>query len=166
MKSKSFLAALALALSACIVPFAAARADMVMYNQANFVEGQQSFMETLDITAPGTLTLTLSGVPWLDAITDMTGFLTTATGLINAVGQAGGGTFSGSETFNVGAGTFYAHWFGDAQGPNDLGVFCAKIVFTPNAPAVALPASWLLLLSGFVVLARLKRKPMMVASAA
>jgi hypothetical protein len=159
MKAKSFVTGLLLTLGVGVLPLAADRADMVMYDQSNFVSGQQAFTQTLNITTPGTLTLTLSGVPWLDAVTDMNGFLTTASGLIAAVDQGGGGTFSGSETFNVGAGTFYAHWFGDAQGSNDLGVLCAKIVFTPNAPAVALPASWLLLLSGLVVMARLKRRP-------
>ncbi len=160
MKMKSVMVATLLAVGGCVLPFVAARADVVLYDQANFVSGQEAFTQTLDVTAPGTLTLTLSGVPWLDTISDMNGFLTTASGLISAVDQGGGGAFSGSETFNVGPGTFYAHWFGDAQGSNDLGVLCAKIVFTPSAPAVALPASWLLLLSGLVVMARLKRKPL------
>ncbi len=164
MKAKSIVAVALLALSACVLPFAAARADMVMYNQANFVSGQEAFGQTLNITTPGTITLTLTGVPWLDAVTDVSAFLTTASGVINAVGQTSGGTFSGSESYNVGAGTYYAHWFGDAQGPNNLGVLTANITFTSGASAVALPASWLLLLSGVVFLARVKRKPLMAAT--
>jgi hypothetical protein len=156
MKGKSFMAAALLAFSA--LPLTAARADQVMYDQSNFVSGEQAFTQTLDVTTPGTVTLTLSGVPWLDAISDMNGFLTTASGVVPEAGQPGA-PFTGSESFNVGAGTFYAHWFGDAQGQHDLGVLCAKITFTPNGPAVALPASWLLLLSGLVVMGRLKRKP-------
>jgi hypothetical protein len=158
MKVKGIIAASVMAFGACVLPFAAARADVVLYDQANFVSGEEAFTQTLDVTTPGTLTLTLSGVPWLDTISGMNGFLTTASGMVTA-DSPGGGMVSGSESFNVGAGTFYAHWFGDAQGPNDLGVLCAKIVFTANPSAVALPASWLLLLSGLVVMARLKRRP-------
>ncbi len=166
MKSKSFIAAALLSLGACLLPLTAVRADEVMYDQANFVQGQQAFGQTLNVTTPGTITLTLSGVPWLDAISSVDGFLTSVSGVINTVEQAGGGSFSGSESYTVGAGTFYAHWFGNAQGPNDLGVLCAKITFTPSGIApVALPASWLLLLSGLVFFARMKRKPVLAAAA-
>jgi len=168
MKAKSFVAATLLALGTSVLPFVAARADTVMYDQTNFVSGQQAFGQTINVTNPGTITLTLTGVPWLDTVTEVSSFLTTASGVINAVDQAGGGNFSGSENYSVGAGTYYVHWFGDAQGPNDLGVLSANITFTPNgssASAVALPASWLLLLSGVVFLARMKRKPLVEATA-
>jgi len=155
MKAKSFMAAAILAIGAGVMPLSDARADVVLYDGTNFVSGEEAFTQTLDVTTPGTVTLTLSGVPWLDTVTDMNSFLTTASGLVTPITQLDGAS-SGSESFNVGAGTFYAHWFGDAQGPNDLGVLSAKIVFTPNGSAVALPASWLLLLSGLVILARLK----------
>jgi hypothetical protein len=165
MKAKSFVAVALLALSACVLPFAAARADVVMYDQADFVSGAEAFGQTLNITTPGTITVTLTAVPWLDTVTDMNAFLTTSSGVVNAIGQNSGSTFSGSESYNVGAGTYYAHWFGDAQGPGNLGVLSANITFTTGASAVALPASWLLLLSGVVFLARVKRKPLLTAAA-
>lgn len=159
MKLKSYAVAALLALSAAVLPCGAARADTVMYDSSDFVQGAQSYLQSLDITTPGTLTLTLSGVPWLDIVNDTSGFLTSASGLIPSTSPSDIQSFSGSETWNVSTGTFYAHWFGKADGTNDLGVLCAKIVFTPGASTVALPATWLLLLSGLVVLARLKRRP-------
>jgi hypothetical protein len=52
----------------------------------------------------------------------------------------------------VGAGTYYAHWFGDAQGVYNLGVVGLKIQFQPGATAVPLPATLLLMLSGLGLL--------------
>jgi hypothetical protein len=55
---------------------------------------------------------------------------------------------AGTESMRVGAGTFYAHWFGDADGQYDLGVYSFKIMFHPDVNTVALPRSLTLLLSG------------------
>jgi MYXO-CTERM domain-containing protein len=146
MNSKSLIAGPLLALSAWLMPFGTARADTVMYDGVSFVQGQQAFVQQLNISTPGTLTVTLTSVPWLDIIADLTGFLTTSSGVVGST------MISGSETFSVSAGTIYAHWFGETQGPNNLGVLGVKIVFTPNATPVPLPMSWLLLLSGLGVL--------------
>jgi len=43
----------------------------------------------------------------------------------------------------------YVHWFGDASGAYDLGVYGLKVTFQPNGVTpVPLPGSLLLLLSG------------------
>src|ERR1700722_16159925 len=142
MKSRHVFAILSLAFGAAALPIAAARAG-TLYDSATFVQGQQSFVQSFNITTPGTLTVTLTDIPWLDTVSNMTGFLTTTKGLV-------GSTFSGgSESFDVGAGTVYAHWFGEANGAFDIGVLGVKIVFQPNnVTAVPIPASLLLLLSG------------------
>jgi hypothetical protein len=146
MKSRHVFAILSLALGAAALPIAAARAD-TLYDSATFVQGQQSFVQTFNITTPGTLTVTLTDIPWLDTVSNLTGFLTTTKGLV-------GSTFGGgSESYNVGAGTVYAHWFGEANGVFDIGVLGVKIVFQPNnVTAVPIPASLLLLLSGLGIL--------------
>jgi hypothetical protein len=97
----------------------------------------------------------MSPINWLDVISGLTGFLTTASGVIAPVME------SGSETFTVGAGTYYAHWFAQTGGAGDIGVLGVKIYFTPTA--VALPASWLLLLSGLGVVFGWQRRDRMVA---
>jgi hypothetical protein len=146
MKSRHVFAILSLALGVAALPIADARAD-TLYDSATFVQGQQSFVQTFNITTPGTLTVTLTDIPWLDTVSNLTGFLTTTKGLV-------GSTFSGgSESYNVGAGTVYAHWFGEANGAFDIGVLGVKIVFQPNnVTAVPIPASLLLLLSGLGIL--------------
>jgi hypothetical protein len=163
MKSKSAFATCALTLAVGALPFAAARADTVMYDSATFVKGNQSYVQALDITSPGTLTMTLSTVPWLDVVSDLSGFLTSSSGVIGPV------MVSGSETISVTSGTIYAHWFGDTQGPNGVGVVGVNIVFTPKGGApVSLPASLLLLISGLGVLfgwQRRERQPVSATTA-
>ncbi|MGD0492609.1 MAG: PEP-CTERM sorting domain-containing protein [Steroidobacteraceae bacterium] len=152
MKYRHLLTTSILALSAWLLPSAAVRADTVLYDSAGFVQGSQSFVQSFNITTAGTITMTLTDIPWLDAVSDLTGFLTTTSGV---VGQA----FSGSETMSVGPGTIYAHWFGDAQGTYDLGVVGVNISFQPSViTAVPLPASLCLLLSGVGILLGWQRR--------
>jgi hypothetical protein len=118
-----------------------------LYDGISVISGSQSTVQSFNVTAPGALTITLSSIPWLDTVADLTGFLSTASGMI--------GTTIGarSETVDVGAGTYYAHWFGDAQGAYNLGVVGLKITFQPSVVApVPLPASFVLLLSGLGLL--------------
>jgi hypothetical protein len=145
MKSLQFLLASILVLAACVWPASAARADTVLYDSASFLQGQQSFVQSFNITTPGTISVSLSNIPWLDVISDLTCFLTSVTGLVGST------MTSGSESFSVGAGTIYAHWFGEAQGNYGIGVVGIKIVFQPGT-VVGLPASFILLLSGLGVL--------------
>jgi hypothetical protein len=125
----------------------AARADTLMYDSLSVISGQQSTVQSFNVATPGTLTVTLSDLPWLDTVTDLSGFLSTASGMV-------GSTFgAGTETFDVTAGTYYAHWFGNADGAYNLGVVGLKISFQPdNVTAVSLPASLVLMLSGLGVL--------------
>ena len=147
MKSLQFLLASILLTAACVWPASAARADTVLYDSASFLQGQQSFVQSFNITTPGTISVSLSNIPWLDVISDLTCFLTSVTGVV------GGTMTSGSESFNVGAGTIYAHWFGQAQGNYGIGVVGIKIVFQPGTVMpVGLPASFILLLSGLGIL--------------
>jgi len=151
MKYRHFLTASILVLGAWVLPVTAARADTVLYDSADFVQGSQSFVQSFYISTPGTISITLTGVPWLDSISDLTGFLTSTSGVL-------GQTFNGSEDVSVGPGTVYAHWFGEAQGTYDLGVIGVKISFQPAIAAVPLPASLVLLLSGLGLLLGWQRR--------
>jgi hypothetical protein len=160
MKSRTFAASAFLALSIWLTPFAASRADAVLYDASSFVEGQQSFTQSFNISGPGTLTVSITDIAWLDIVSELNCFLSTASGLINPAGNGGG-----SETFSVGSGTIYAHWFGSAQGIYDLGVIGVKITFQPAGIPVPLPASLVLLLSGLGVLFGWQRRPLPPAAA-
>jgi hypothetical protein len=142
MHMRHFLAASMLALCASSLPLSAARADTVLYDGVGFVQGNQSFVDSFNIAAPGTLTISLSDVPWLDTVSNFSFFLSSATGVM------GSPTNTGTESWKVGAGNFYAHWFGDANGQFGTGVYALSISFHPDVSAVPLPAALILLLSG------------------
>jgi hypothetical protein len=135
-----------LLVAACLVSATeAARADTVLYDSASLLVGESGGSQALDFTTPGTLTITVTNIPWLDVVTDLTTFLSTPNGIVGNKMYA-----AGSETFSVGPGTYYANWFGDAQGTYNEGVVGVKIQFQPSA--VPLPASLVLLLSGLGVI--------------
>ena len=156
MQLRHFLAAAAM-LFAGLAP--SARADSVLYSDAGFIEGKQSFVEPLDITQAGTLTVSLSNVPWLDTISDLSFFVTTASTVV------GGWQSDGTESMQVKPGMIYAHWFGDADGKYGVGAYSLKIMFQPGGVApVPLPGSLTLLLS-FIGLAFVGRWRRLAGSA-
>lgn len=129
-----------------------AAAAEVLYDGAGFIQGQQSFVQSFNITGPGTLTVTMSNIAWPESLASLNVVLGTSSGLMGA--EMG----VGSETFNVNSGVVFAQWFGTAQGPLDIGVYSMKIVFQPNGTVVPLPASILLLASGLLYVAVWQRR--------
>ena len=146
MKIRHVLPAI-VAAAAAVVPLAA-QADSLIYATTGLITGQQSNTETFNITAPGTLTVSLAALPWLDTISDMSVYLSSGA---DVIGQS---ISSGTESLSVTPGTFSAHFFGDADGAYGMGVYAMNISFLPSAggTAVPLPASLLLLLSGLGIL--------------
>ena len=128
------------------LPFSFASADTVLYDSSGFIQGQQSFVQSFDITTAGTLTVSLSDIPWLDTVSNLNFFLTTASGTVGA--SMGAGT----ESMSVGPGMVYAHWYGDAAGTFGVGVYGIKLMFQPGGTPVPLPGTLVLLLSGLGLL--------------
>lgn len=145
--------AVAMGILALMLAPLAARADTVLYDSSGFIQGQQSFVQGFDLTSAGTVTVTLSNIPWLDTISGLDCFLSTASG---AIGTSMG---PGTESFSVGPGMLYAHWFGNANGAFGLGVYGLNIAFQANGTPVPLPASLILLLSGLGMLWGWQRRP-------
>jgi hypothetical protein len=145
MKIQQFLSASFLMLGAWIMS-EAAQADTVLYDSASVVAGQEAFTQSFEVTAPGRIYFSVSNIPWLDVVADLTSFLSTTTGVVGTTMYS-----AGTESVNVGPGMYYAHWFGDAQGTYNEGVLGVKIQFQPLT-TVPLPASWMLMISGLGVL--------------
>ncbi|HEY2685598.1 MAG TPA: VPLPA-CTERM sorting domain-containing protein [Steroidobacteraceae bacterium] len=122
-----------------------ARADTVLWDADNFVIGQQANVLPVTVANGGMFTVSLSDVPWLDTLQNMSFFLTSASGAI------GPSLTQGTESFYLAPGTYYAHWSALANGTYDVGVEHLEMQFQPMAP-VPLPASVLLMLSGLAVL--------------
>jgi hypothetical protein len=153
MKSKYLLPSALLAMSACVMPLTPARADVVLANSVGFIKGQQIFTDTFHITTPGTLTVNLTTIAWLDTLTNLNCFLTSPRG-----GLFGASVNGTSETMKVGPGDISVNWFGIAAGTFDVGVYAIKVDFqAANAP-VPVPASLPLLLSGLGALSVWWRK--------
>ena len=148
MKDRGILWALAGALALWSLSFGPAEADTVLYNGSGFLQGTQSFVQSFDITTPGTLTVTLSNVAWPEQLASLNLLLTSAAGVIGP--EMGAGT----STFAVRGGVdIFAQWFGTAQGPLNTGVYSMLIEFQPTGGVpVPLPTSIALLLSGMALL--------------
>ena len=69
------------------------------------------------------------------------------------------GVLSETASFDVGAGTYFAHIIATAGGTLDMGLYSMMMTFTPTSttPPVPLPPSGWLLLTGMFVLAGLAR---------
>ena len=159
MKFLHILITSVLMLAAWAMPSGAARADTVLYDGISLFQGQQAFTDSFTLSTSGTLTFTLSDIPWLDQVTDLAGFLSTTSGVV------GTSIGAGSESLSVGPGTYSAHWFGDAQGTYNLGVVGMLIAFQPsNVTPVSLPTSLVLMLSGLGVLFGWQRRKDPVAA--
>lgn len=143
-----FLSALILGLGICALPMTRANADTVLYDGSGFLTGTQSFSQSFNLTAPGTLTVTLSNVAWPQQLSSLNFLLSSANGMMGPEMSAGTYSFA-----VLAGGNVFAQWFGTAQGPLNAGVFSLKIDFQQQgATAVPLPASVVLLLSGLALL--------------
>jgi hypothetical protein len=139
-------AAVILGLGFCALPMTRASADTVLYDGVGFMRGTQSFSDSFNLTAPGTLTVTLSDVVWPQPFASLNLLLSSDNGTMGP--EVGAGTYS----FNIAtSGNVFAQWFGTAQGPLNAGVYSLKIDFQPGTP-VPLPTSAVLLLSALALL--------------
>ncbi len=155
MKIRQFLATTILSLCAWALSAGFAQASTVMYEGLGFMQGTQTFTDSMQLTSPGTLTVTLSNMAWPEPLASLNLVLSSASGMLGHEMMG-----DGTETFDVESGNVLAQWFGTAQGPLNAGVYGIKIEFQPsNGTTVPLPTSIALLLSGLGLLAWQRRNP-------
>jgi hypothetical protein len=144
------------------LPLGRAHADTVLFDSSGFIRGTQAFTDTFNLTAPGTLTVTLTNVAWPAQLASLNFLLSSDQGVMGK--EVGSGKYS----FDIKTGgNVFAQWFGTAQGPLNAGVYSLRIDFHPlGETAVPIPPSLLLLGSGLVFLwFRLRQQKRWVAGA-
>jgi hypothetical protein len=140
-----------------------AYADEVLLKAATtLVYGSSS--DTYSMTAPsaGTITAQVSGFQWPASLSALSFNMSDASNIINpetlssaqAV-HASDTTGSQFETYQVGAGTYFAHVLATAGGSLNLGLYSVMFTFTPSA--VPLPATAGMFLFGVMVFFALRR---------
>jgi hypothetical protein len=138
----------------------AARADTLLKAATTMVYGTSS--DTYSITTPsaGTVTASVSSVPWPTALSALSFEVTDATSVLNPTGPdvsamaAGVGTTQPIvETYQVGQGTYFAHVSATAANNSlNLGLYSVLFTFAP----VPLPAAVGLFLFGLAVVLSLR----------
>ena len=149
----SALAPLALA---CLAAAPSARAESVLLAQTNIVSGTESTLETFSVAGSGSVTISLQSLSW-PSPTSMSALSFAVTSSDKVLASWNGSGFTGdTATFDVGAGTYYAHITGTATSAGlGLGLYSVLMTFAPSA--VPLPSSGWMLLTGLFVLAGLVR---------
>jgi hypothetical protein len=116
-----------------------ADAATIMLEQSGLIGGTQTVVTPLIIPGAGTLQVTLTDLAWPTRLTNLSFALSDASSVLGRM------TAPGMQNFTVGgAASLYAHVYGTAAGPLDLGLYSLRVQFTP----VPLPSAAVLLLAG------------------
>ena len=140
---KGLLALLLLALSAART----ANAATMVLEQSGLLGGAETVVTPLVLPGAGTLQITLTDLAWPTRLTNLSFALSSATSVLGTM------TAPGIQNFTVGgAASLFAHVYGTASGPLDLGLYSLQVQFTP----VPLPSAAVLLLAGIGLFAAVR----------
>ena len=133
-----------------------ALADTMLLSDTTLVRGTSSAVFSFDAPSAGTVTATLSNLPWPSSLKTLEFAATTSTDVISSWSALDSANETRSESFLVGPGTYFAHIMA-AAGDNalNLGLYSLNLTFSTNV--VPLPASDWMLLAGVLVLFGLTR---------
>ena len=132
-----------------------AYADTILLAQTTLVNGNVSTVDSFTAPTAGTVTVSLQSLNWPASLNALSFSATSASQVLAS--WNGTGLSSNTSTFDVAAGTYFTHVMASAGGILDLGLYSMMLTFSPNAPAVPLPASGWMLLTGIFVLVGLTR---------
>ena len=132
-------------------------ADSILLAQTTLVAGTVSTVDSFTTSGAGTVSVTLQSLNWPTQLNALS-FSATSASQVLASWNGTGTTLTGSTTtFDVGAGTYFAHIMATAGGALNLGLYSMMMTFSPSTPTVPLPASGWMLLTGMFVLVGLAR---------
>lgn len=126
-----------------------AHAETMLLASTNMVSGNSSATYSFDAPSAGTVTALISSMPWPVPLSALSFTATTATDTLSSWSTTGPMSAPQVETFQVGAGTYFAHVMATAGGSLNVGLYSLMLNFTPSA--VPLPAAWVMLLIGLLV---------------
>lgn len=132
-----------------------ALADTMLLADTTLVRGTSSATFSFDAPTAGTVTATLSNLPWPSSLKSLDFAATTSSDVVSSWSALDSANQTHTESFLVGPGTYFAHVMAAAQGDLDLGLYSLNLTFSPNV--VPLPASNWMLLTGVLVLFGLTR---------
>ncbi len=127
-------------------------ANSILLAQTTLVTNTESTVDSFTAPTAGTVTVSLQSLNWPAALSALSFSATSANQVLASF--SGTGLTSDSATFDVGAGTYFAHVAATAGGPLDVGLYSMLLTFAPTVP---LPASGWLLLTGMFVVVGLAR---------
>jgi hypothetical protein len=132
-----------------------AKADSLLVASTDLVAGTSTATFSFNAPGSGTVTARLASLPWPVPLSALSFSATTATDTLTPWGGPGGDMSTPYvETFQVGAGTYFAHVVATAGGELYLCLYSLMLTFTPSA--VPLPTAAGLLLIGLLVLFALR----------
>ncbi|MEJ0005125.1 MAG: hypothetical protein WDM77_01720 [Steroidobacteraceae bacterium] len=117
-------------------------------SSVGFVQGSQIFSEAFTFATPGTLTVSLTDVPWLDTLQNLNCFVSAPGAGVIGAGQNGGF----DSVYLQQPGTVDVNWYAQDTGPISVGAYNIAVTFAPNVSPVPLPPGAPLLLSGLAAL--------------
>ncbi|HVW70343.1 MAG TPA: VPLPA-CTERM sorting domain-containing protein [Steroidobacteraceae bacterium] len=135
-----------------------AKADSLLLAQTTLVTGSASTVDSFTAPGAGTVTISLTSLDWPAALSALSFSATSATQVLSS--WNGTSITSNIASFEVDAGTYFAHIMATASGALNVGLYSVVMTFSPGsggAPSVPLPASGWMLLTGMFVLAGLAR---------
>jgi hypothetical protein len=144
-----------LAVLMVVVHSPAAHADALLLASTNLVTGSSAATFSFNAPGSGTVTAQISSMPWPVPLSALSFSATTATNTLSSWSTTGAMAAPQIESFQVGAGTYFAHVMATAGGSLDLGLYSLMLTFSPSA--VPLPAAGGMLLIGLLVLFALRR---------
>jgi hypothetical protein len=133
-----------------------AQADTLVKAATVMVYGSASDTYSIEAPSAGTITAQVTSVPWPTPLAALSFNLTSATEVLSSVEDSTRQALALSdsqpqiETYQVGAGTYFAHVMATAGGSLDLGLYSVLLTFAPSA--VPLPTAAGLLLIGLLAL--------------
>ena len=144
------VAMLALMSLACLMDSPRAHADTMLLATTDLVSGSSAATFSFNAPSSGMVTAEITSVPWPVPLSELSFAATTASNTL-ASWSGDAPTTPQTESFQVGAGTYYAHVTAQATGSLDVGLYSLLVSFTPSA-SVPLPAAGGLLAIGILVM--------------